>query len=71
MVFRSKNSFNRISSKGLSRGWRGTVGSPSDMNRWMPVGHEVEPIKGSRCFLEQETLTSMRSTGWLQERTLV
>ena len=26
------------------------------------------PIKGSRCFTEQETLNSLRSTGWLQER---
>ena len=26
------------------------------------------PIKGPRCFLEQETLLSLLSTGWFQER---
>jgi len=26
------------------------------------------PIKGPRCFLEQETLPVMLSTGWFQER---
>jgi len=26
------------------------------------------PIKGSRCFLEQETLPLLLSTGWFQER---
>ena len=26
------------------------------------------PIKGPRCFLEQETLPLLLSTGWLQER---
>ena len=26
------------------------------------------PIKGPRCFLEQETLPLLLSTGWFQER---
>ena len=26
------------------------------------------PIKGPRCFLEQETLSLLFSTGWFQER---
>ena len=26
------------------------------------------PIKGPRCFLEQESLPLMLSTGWFQER---
>ena len=26
------------------------------------------PIEGPRCFLEQETLPLLFSTGWLQER---
>ena len=26
------------------------------------------PIKGSRCFLEQETLSSLISTGWFKEQ---
>jgi len=26
------------------------------------------PIKGPRCFIEQETLPLLRSTGWFQER---
>jgi len=26
------------------------------------------PIKGLRCFLEQETLPVLLSTGWFQER---
>jgi len=26
------------------------------------------PIKGPRCFLEQETLLLMLSTGWFQEQ---
>ena len=35
--------------------------------------HNVEvvgtsPIKGPRCFLEQETLPLLSSTGWFQER---
>jgi len=25
------------------------------------------PIKGPRCFLEQETLLSLLSTGWFQQ----
>ena len=28
---------------------------------------EVVPIKGPHCFLEQETLPSLFSTGWVQE----
>jgi len=35
---------------------------------WMPVSREFSPINGSRCFLEQETLPLLLSTGWLQER---
>ena len=31
-------------------------------------GHGFAPIKGSRCFLEQETLPLLLSTGWFQER---
>ena len=27
------------------------------------------PIKGPRCFLEQETLPILLSTGWFQERS--
>ena len=26
------------------------------------------PIKGSRCFIEQETLPLLPNTGWFQER---
>ena len=29
---------------------------------------DLTPIKGPRCFLEQETLPLLLSTGWLQER---
>ena len=28
----------------------------------------LRPVKGHRCFLEQETLPLLLSTGWLQER---
>ena len=28
----------------------------------------LSPIKGPSCFLEQETLPSLLSTGWFQER---
>ena len=28
----------------------------------------LSPIKGPRCFLEQETLPLLLSTGWFQER---
>jgi len=28
----------------------------------------VGPIKGHRCFLEQETLLLLLTTGWFQER---
>ena len=27
------------------------------------------PIKGPRCFLEQETLPLLQSTGWFQEQS--
>ena len=29
------------------------------------------PIKGPRCFLEQETLPLLLSTGWFQERSVI
>ena len=38
-------------------------------DQWIPVSREFEPhrefepIKGPRCFLEQETLLSLLSTG--------
>jgi len=32
------------------------------------VGNASNAIKGSRCFLEQETLPSLLSTGWFQEQ---
>ena len=31
-------------------------------------GRGSEPTKGPRCFLEQETLLLLLSTGWFQER---
>ena len=34
---------------------------------WIPVSREFEPHKGHRCFLEQEILLSLLSTGWFQE----
>ena len=38
-------------------------------NWWMPVGVELEPpSKASVCFIEQETLSSLLSTGLFQER---
>ena len=48
---------------------RGAVGSASDSwsvdtcQSWVRA-----PSKGPRCFLEQETLLSLLSTGWFQER---
>ena len=33
-------------------------------SRWMPVSRQFEP----RCFLKQETLPLLLSTGWFQER---
>jgi len=30
----------------------------------------LSPIKGPRCFLEQETLPLLLSTGWFQELIL-
>ena len=38
------------------------------LDRWILVSREFEPIKGPRCFLEQETLLLLLSTGWFQER---
>ena len=37
-------------------------------NRWMLVSCVFEPHQGCRCFLEQETLPPLLSTGWFQER---
>jgi len=42
------------------------------MAQWV-ARHNVEvaglsPIKGPRCFLEQETLPLLLSTGWFQEQ---
>ena len=37
-------------------------------DRWIPVSREFEPHQSPRCFLEQETLFSLLSTGWFQER---
>ena len=37
-------------------------------DRWIPVSREFEPHQCPRCFLEQETLLSLLSTGWFQER---
>jgi len=34
-------------------GWRGAMGCASNLS-----GSRLSPIKGSRCFLEQETLPS-------------
>ena len=39
--------------------WHGTVDSLSD---------SFEPHQRPRCFLEQETLFSLLSTGWYQEQ---
>jgi len=44
------------------------------MTQWVaPLTRNVEAvgsrlIKGPRCFLEQETLPLLLSTGWLQKR---
>ena len=38
-------------------------------DRWIPVSREFELHQKKRCFLEQETLVSLLSTGWFQERT--
>ena len=37
-------------------------------DRSIPVSREFEPYQSPRCFLEQETLLSLLSTGWFQER---
>jgi len=36
------------------------------LNNWSVVS--ASPIKGSHWFLEQETLPSLLSTGWFEER---
>jgi len=43
----------------------GALGSASD--GWMHVNRSSNPIKGSRYFLEQETLPSLHSTCWFEE----
>ena len=37
-------------------------------NWWVLVRREFEPIKGSRSFVDQDTIHALLSTGWLQER---
>ena len=37
-------------------------------DQWIPVSREFEPHQRPRCFLEQETLLSLLSTGWFHER---
>ena len=39
-------------------------------DRWIPVSREFEPHQKPppRCFLEQENVSSLLSTGWFQER---
>ena len=40
------------------------------MAQWYITSNSVlrmNPTKGSHCFLEQETLPSLLSTGWFQE----
>ena len=42
--------------------------------RWAPLTRNrsdmgLNPMKGSFCFFEQETLTSLLSTVWYQERS--
>ena len=44
----------------------GAVGRMSDSQS---VSRHFELNQGSRCFLEQETLSSFLSKGWFQERT--
>ena len=48
---------------------RGAVGSGSRLviGGYLSVVR-LSPIKGPRCFLEQETLLSLLRTGWFQER---
>mgnify|MGYP000050098318 CR=1 len=46
-----------------TQGWRSGL--------WVARKVEVvgsSPIKGPRCFVEQETLPLLLSTGWFQER---
>ena len=38
----------------------------SGLHVWLVIC--ASPIKGPRCFLEQETLPLLLSTGWFQER---
>ena len=40
-------------------------------DRWNLSVVSSSPIKGPHCFLEQETLLSLLSTGWFQERIRV
>ena len=48
------------------KGRRGAVGSMSDS---LCGGRGFEPpIKGPCCFLEQENLPLLLSTGWFQEQ---
>ena len=35
-------------------------------DRWIPVSCEFEPQQRPRCFIEQETLIYLHSTGWFQ-----
>ena len=42
--------------------------------QWVNASDSVvslSPMKGSRCFLEQENLLSLLSTGWFQEQIRV
>ena len=47
---------------------RGAVGSASDSYSVGRSAVNLSLIKGCRCFIEQETLPSMPSTGWFQEQ---
>ena len=49
-----------------SRGWHGTLIVALTRIRCMLIRREFE-TQGSSYFLEQETLLSLLSTGWLQE----
>jgi len=33
---------------------------------WMPVRSSPSPVKGSSCYIHQETLPSLLSTAWFQ-----
>jgi len=50
--------------------FEGTSSGMVGMAQWlacMPLRFEFEPIKGSSCFLKQNTLPSLLSTGWFRE----